>query len=196
MPSYVAFLRAINVGKRMYKMADLRECLTASGLGDVETYIQTGNVRFSTPLRSRTKVEQHVEQALAGGCGFDVPTIVLTPQELGEVYDDALALSSPLPGEPRRYVTFLRADPPADKAAELDGWEVEGERVRVRGRAVHWWLTKSTHEAKLSNARIEKAVGLGTTRDLKVVAALAERWGERLGNPHRAISSPTRRGAG
>jgi hypothetical protein len=74
-------------------------------------------------------------------------------------------------------VTFLKGDPPADKAAELDGWDVEGERVRVRGRAVHWWLTKSTHEARLSNARIEKAVGLGTTRDLKVVAALSERWG-------------------
>jgi uncharacterized protein (DUF1697 family) len=176
-PRYVAFLRAVNVGKRVYKMADLRACLTESGLDDVETYIQTGNLRFSTPLRSRSKVEHHVEQALAAGCGFDVPTIVLTPEELRGVHADALRLPSPLPGDPRRYVTFLKHEPPAAGAAELDAWDVDGERVRVVGRAVHWWLSKPTQEARLSNARIEKAVGTGTTRDLKVVTTLAERWG-------------------
>ena len=177
MPSYVVLLRAINVGKRMYKMADLRLCLEVSGLEDVETYIQTGNVRFTTPMRSRDKVAQHVEAALAAGCGFDVPAIVLTPAELRGVYDDATSLPSPLPGEPRRYVTFLKEAPDPEAAAMLDAWDVDGERVTVKGRAVHWWLTKSSHAARISNARIEKAVGVGTTRDLKVVRTLAERWG-------------------
>lgn len=178
MPSYVVFLRAVNVGKRMYKMADLRACLEESGLGEVETYIQTGNVRFSTPLRSRDKVAQHVETTLAEGCGFDVPTIVLTPKELRAVYDEAMAMSSPLPGEPRRYVTFLKEPAGKAAAAELEAWAVDGERVAVRGRAVHWWLSKPTHQAKISNARIEKALGIGTTRDLKVVTTLAQQWGQ------------------
>jgi hypothetical protein len=93
------------------------------------------------------------------------------------VYDDALALPSPLPGEPRRYVTFLKREADPGAAGPLEAWDVEGERVAVRGRAVHWWLSKPTHAARLSNARIEKALGVGTTRDLKVVSALAERWG-------------------
>ena len=178
MPTFVTLLRAINVGARMYKMADLRTCLADSGLRDVETYIQTGNVRFTTSLRSRSKVEQHVEQALAAGCGFDVPAIALTPAELRRVYDDAMALPSPLPGEPRRYVTFLKSDPPEDAVGPIDAWDYDGERARVVGRAVHVWLTKSSHEAKFSNARFERSLGVATTRDLKVVATLAERWGE------------------
>ena len=42
----------VNVGGRNYKMADLREHLTESGLDEVETHIQTGNVRFRTAMRS------------------------------------------------------------------------------------------------------------------------------------------------
>lgn len=177
MPTFIALLRAINVGGRVYKMADLRACLEASGLEDVETYIQSGNVRFKTPMRSRVKVEKHVEEALAGGCGFEVPSLVLTPEELRKVYDDAAALPSPLPGEPRRYVMFLKGDPPAEAVQEIDAWNFDGERAKVVGRAVHVWLSKPTHEAKFSNARFEKALGSGTTRDLKVVKTLAERWG-------------------
>jgi uncharacterized protein (DUF1697 family) len=177
MPSYVAFLRAVNIGGRIYKMADLRTALEESGLREVDTYIQTGNVFFATGLRSREKVERHVEETLAAGCGFEVPAIVLTPSELRGVYDDALALPSPLPGEPRRYVTFLKREADPEAAGPLEAWDIEGERLAVRGRAVHWWLSKPTHAARMSNARIEKALGVGTTRDLKVVSALAERWG-------------------
>ena len=177
MPTYIALLRAINVGGRIFKMADLRAALEASGLEDVETYIQTGNVRFKTPMRSKEKVERYVEDTLAGGCGFEVPAIVLTPKELKRVYDDAAGLPSPLPGDLRRYVTFLKTDPPAEGVEEIDAWNVEGERATVVGRAVHMWLTKPSHEAKLSNARFERSLGVGTTRDLKVVSTLAERWG-------------------
>ena len=177
MPTYIALLRAVNVGGRVYRMADLREHLTGSGLEDVETYIQTGNVRFGTSMRSRNKVEEHVEKALEGGCGFAVPALVLTPAELRQVYDDAMALDPRLPGEPRRYVTFLKTDPPAEAVGEINDWNFDGERARVVGRAVHVWLNKPTHQARFSNARFEKTLGVATTRDLKVVAAMAERWG-------------------
>src|SRR4029077_8166446 len=82
MPTYIALLRALNVGGRYYKMADLRENLTDSGLEDVETYIQTGNVRFRSRMRSAAKVEKHVEEVLAEHCTFDVPAVIFAPSEL------------------------------------------------------------------------------------------------------------------
>ena len=48
MPTHVAFLRAVNVGKRQYPMAELRAALDAAGFEDVQTHIQTGNVFFRT----------------------------------------------------------------------------------------------------------------------------------------------------
>jgi uncharacterized protein (DUF1697 family) len=178
MPTYIALLRAVNVGGRVFKMADLRDCLTASGLQDVETYIQTGNVRFGTRMRSAAKVEKHVEGTLAAGCGFDVPAILLTPAELTEVYDAAEALEPPF-GEAegqRRYVAFFKEPPDAEAAAAIDGWDADGERAWVIGRAVHVWLDHPSMQAEFFGA-FKKALAPGTNRDLKVVRTLAERWG-------------------
>ena len=47
----------------------------------------------------------------------------------------------------------------------------------MNGREVYLWLAHPSHEAKLSNARIERGAVVATTRDWKVVSALGERWG-------------------
>ena len=49
MKTYIALLRGINVGgHRKVPMAELRELLTKSGLDNVKTYIQSGNVIFQS----------------------------------------------------------------------------------------------------------------------------------------------------
>ena len=181
MPTFIALLRAVNVGGRYYKMADLRDHLTGSGLADVETYIQTGNVRFRTTLRSAARVEAHVESVLGEHCGFDVPTILFTPEGLRGVYDDAMAIGPPPFGSAeaqRRYVIFFKDGeaPAQEAAAEIDSWQHPGEHARAIGRAVHVWLAHSTQDAKFFGA-VRKALGPGTSRDLKVVTTMAERWG-------------------
>jgi uncharacterized protein (DUF1697 family) len=176
MPTYVAFLRAINLGKnRKFPMAELRACLEAAGFGDVETHIQTGNVRLRTGSRSTAVVERRLEELFAADRGFDVPTFVLTPAELRRVYDDAQLLE--VDAAARRYVTLLKAEPPAETAAVVDGWSSPGEGARVVGRAVHWWLEHPTVQARFSNAHVERQLGPATTRDLKVITTLAQRWG-------------------
>lgn len=179
-PTYISLLRAVNVGGRVFKMADLRTCLEASGLADVETYIQTGNVRFRTSMRSRAKVERHVEDALAGGCGFDVPALLYSPEELTRVYDDAARMSSPFgtsDGYGRYVIFFKEADVPDEGAAEqIAAWDRPGESAVVLGRAVHVWLDHPTMQAEFFGA-FKKALAPGTNRNLKVVKAMAERWG-------------------
>ena len=180
MATFIAFLRAINVGARQYRMADLRDCLTASGLDDVETYIQTGNVRFRTTMRSPARVQQHLETALAQGCGFDVPAIVFTPAELRQVYEDAMT-AEPANGNVRgdvRYVSLFKEgeQPTGEAAARIAAWDRPGEAGLVIGRAVHIWVDGSMHEAKIFGA-FGKELLPGTNRNLKVVATLAERWG-------------------
>ena len=127
MPTYIALLRAVNVGGRFYRMADLREHLTGSGLEDVETYIQTGNVRFRSAMRSPAKVERHVEQVLGAHCGFDVPAVIFSPQQLREVHDDAQRLTPSFPQaeRQRRYVTFFKVGhaPTGAVARSIDAWD-------------------------------------------------------------------------
>jgi uncharacterized protein (DUF1697 family) len=181
MPTYVALLRALNVGGRYYKMADLRQHLTESGLAEVETHIQTGNVVLRTPMRSAAKVEAHVERVLAEHCGFEVPAVVLSPHELRSIHDDARGLPAPAfaGGEQqRRYVTFFKpGDAPTGEVAErVAAWDEPGEAAWVLGRAVHVWIDKSSLDARFYKT-FKKALAPGTARDLKVVAAMTERWG-------------------
>ncbi|MEO6143421.1 MAG: DUF1697 domain-containing protein [Dermatophilaceae bacterium] len=177
MGTFIAFLRAVNVGGRHIKMVDLRTGLSDRGFGDSESYIQSGNLRFTSTLRSTAKLELAVEAALQEICGFTVKTVVRTPAQLGELTSYGQSLEAPLKGEVRRYVAFLKADPDADFLAMMDGWDVAGERAHVRGREVYLWLAHPSHEAKLTNARIEGRGVVATTRDWKVVSALGAQWG-------------------
>jgi uncharacterized protein (DUF1697 family) len=176
MPTYIAFLRAINLGstRKFPKAAIVRACEN-SGFTDVETYINTGNVRVSTPLRSVTKVEAALEQAFGEEAGFEVPTVVLTQQELREIATHAEELAKGHEG--RYYVSLLKKAPNADEAKKLDGAGREGERAVVRGRGAHLLLGDEYHTATLTNALVEKHLGVATNRNLNVIRTLAEKWG-------------------
>lgn len=177
MATYIALLRSVNVGGRFVKMDALRAGLSHRGFGDVESHIQSGNLRFTSSLRSVAKVEIATEMALQELCGFTVRAMVRTPAQLGELTSYGAGLAAPLEGDVRRYVAFLKEDPDDEFLAMMNGWDVAGERAHVNGREVYLWLAHPSHEAKLTNARIERRGVVATTRDWKVVAALGEKWG-------------------
>ena len=95
MPTYIAFLRAINVGGRFAKMADLRAGLAHKGFAEVESYIQSGNLRLTSSLESAVAVEVALESALEELCGFTVSTIVRTPVQVAELASYGRGLSNP-----------------------------------------------------------------------------------------------------
>lgn len=178
MPVHVAFLRAVNVGARQVKMADLRDVLTDAGFEDVETHIQSGNVRVRTAARSTAKVSAELGRAIAAWKGFEVPCIVRTPAQLRALVAEVDEVPALLRPRGRRYLALADGTVPRAAAEELEAWDVDGEAVRVLGTTVLAELGKPFHRTKLTNARIEKMTGLTTSwRDLEVVRALAERWG-------------------
>ena len=79
MPTYVAFLRAINLGPtRTFAKDAIRSATEDAGGSDVETYLNTGNVRLAHSARSVGKVQQALEKAYAEEAGFEIPTVVFT----------------------------------------------------------------------------------------------------------------------
>jgi uncharacterized protein (DUF1697 family) len=176
MATYVAFLRAINLGaKRKFPKDAIVAAVEGAGFTDVATYINTGNVRFDSTLRSRAKVEATLEEAFLADRGFEVPTIVFTPEELREIAADAERFADGHEG--RHYVSLLKSAPAPEAVAAIEEQSSAQEVARVGGRAVHLLLGENYHEAKLTNAVVEKALGVATNRNLTVIKALADRWG-------------------
>jgi uncharacterized protein (DUF1697 family) len=157
-------------------MAHLRAGLVTAGFQDVESYIQSGNLRLTSDLQA-TELAPALEAALQELCGFTVRAIVRTPGQLAALTAYGAALAAPLEEETRRYVTFLAEDPPGDLVTMMNGWDIAGERAHVNGRELYLWLAHPSHQAKLSNARMERGGVVATSRDWKVVTALGERWG-------------------
>jgi uncharacterized protein (DUF1697 family) len=171
--TYIAFLRAINLGAtRKFPKDAIRAAVESAGFEDVETYINTGNVRFSTSMRSRAKIEAALEQAFLADRGFEVPTIVFTQAELRAIAEEAESFGH----GGRHYVSLLKDTPTAAAIKAVEEASTAEEVAKVGGRAVHLLLGQNYHEAKLTNAVVEKKLGVATNRNLTVISALAEKW--------------------
>ncbi|WP_134739465.1 DUF1697 domain-containing protein [Nocardioides sp. 503] len=175
MATYVAFLRAINLGAtRKFPKAAIVAATQAAGFADVETHINTGNVRLSTAMRSRARIETALEGAYRESQGFEVPTIVLSQAELGRVVDDAAELGEGHEG--RHYVSLLKQEPDPEAARTLEARTTEEERVVVRGRAVHLLVRESYLDSMTTNATVERLLGVATNRNLTVLSAVRRKW--------------------
>jgi len=174
MATYIAFLRAINLGaKRKFPKDAIKAAVESVGCTDVETYINTGNVRFDSSMRSRVRIEAALEKAFLEDRGFEVPTIVLTPKELVAIADEAASFGH----GGRHYVSLLKQAPTAAQVKAVEEAGTADEVARVGGRAVHLLLGANYHEARLTNAVVEKHLGIATNRNLSVIKELATRWG-------------------
>ena len=176
MATYVGFLRAINLGaNRKFPKEAIVRATEAAGFTDVATYINTGNVRFDTTLRSRAKIEAALEEAFEAEAGFAVPTVVFTQQELREIAAHAVEVSESAGHAGRHYVSLLKKPPSAAAVEKLEETSTADEVAKVGGRAVHL-LLHEYHGATLTNAVVEKHLGVATNRNLTVVRTLVEKW--------------------
>ncbi len=177
MPTYVVFLRAINLGPtRKFPKDSIKAAAEKAGFTDVETYINTGNLRVTTRMRSRARVEEALEKAFLEDRGFEVPTIAFTPAEVTAIAEEATELAKGHDGV--QYVSLLKDEPTDELIERIEAVGRGEESARVGGRAVHLMLGANYHEAKLSNATVEKLMGVATNRNLKVIRTVAEKWGE------------------
>lgn len=175
MPTYVAFLRAINLGaNRKFPKTSIIGATEAAGGTAVQTHINTGNVLLRLPLRSRAKVEAALEAAFEADRGFAVPTMVFTPAEVVEMAAEADRLVAEH-GDPEGHYVTLFKDPPTAAAVSALA-DYDGERAFVSGRVAHALLYRSFHESRLLTGKPFTSLGVGTARDITVIRAIADKW--------------------
>ena len=177
MPTYVAFLRAINLGAtRKFPKDAVKAATEAAGGRDVETYINTGNVRLTHSARSVAKVQAALEEAYAAATGFEVPTVVFTTKDLAALTARAEELHAEHDPSGQHYVTLYSTAPTAAAAKAVHGLEHEGETVVVDGRAAYVLLEGDIHTSKVLASKEFTALGKGTARTVKVLRTVTDKW--------------------
>ncbi len=173
--AYVALIRGINVGGRsIVAMADLRKQVESLGLTDVATYIQSGNVVFSTAAGEPGRWARLLEERISAAMGFRMTAFVLSPDELkkaaaGNPFDPAR-----LDKEQRSHLMFLSAAPDAAHRRALMALQGEEYRFQVKGRILYLAYSRK-YDGNRRSLDFEKILGAaGTMRSWKVVDKLIE----------------------
>jgi uncharacterized protein (DUF1697 family) len=165
MKTYVALLRAINVGGTgklpMTQLTAMCECI---GGANVRTYIASGNVVLDSALPA-AQVKQKLEAELARHAGKPVGVVVRTAAEMAKV----LAGNPFTRAEASKTVAiFLDEAPPKSMLDGIKG--ANGEEVRLGVREIYVHYVNGQGHSKL---RIAGAAA-GTARNMNTVAKLAE----------------------
>ena len=169
-----AFLRAINVGGHTVTIAKLQGIFEDLGFDDVETFIASGNVIFTSPSKTLPALERKIETGLQKSLGYEVKTFIRTAPELVAVAGYKAFPESRIRASGAFCVGFLAQ--PLDAAAKKSFLALKSaiDDFSVHGREVYWLCEKRQHESKFSNVRFEKATGAKVTfRNATTVAKLA-----------------------
>lgn len=181
MMTYIALLRGINVGgKRIVKMAELKNVLLALGLKDVKTYIQSGNVLFRLDEKVDVlAVQGEIEKEIKRVWGFDVPVVMRSVGELEQLIkrcpfsDDEVKQAERQSGKESLYVTFMASVPGNERIDLLKAYESEHESYFVIGREVYLLFRDSIRNSKLAS-NLQKVDAASTVRNWKTVNKLYE----------------------
>lgn len=171
MTKYVAFLRAVNVGKRTIKMEDLRQQLDAAGFKNVKTYIQSGNVMFESGSANAAALSDKIEKLLLKTYGFEVPTIIRSVAQL-----EAVVKHTPFPGivpdkSRQIYVSFLSGPVGPHAAQVIASLQSAAETLHMTAGEVYTMVKKDLEIKPLDVvAQLEKKLGIAcTTRNWATV---------------------------
>jgi uncharacterized protein (DUF1697 family) len=164
MASFVALLRAVNVGGTgKLPMSDLKDICEELGFGAVRTYIASGNVVF-TSRKSEAAVKGALEKQLETYAGKPVGVLVRTAAEMAQVLAD-----NPFPAAApnRTMAVFLDRAPPADTLAGIRGRR--DEQIQLGRREIYIDYREGMAASKL----VIPAAKTGTARNMNTVATLA-----------------------
>lgn len=176
---YVALLRGINVGgKNKIKMAELRTALEEIGLSRVKTYIQSGNVLFTSP-DDESSLRKRIEQEIAAAFGITLTVVMRTAEEMEHIVShcpfspELIAEAAASCVGESLYVAFLPMDPPPSGIEKLAAANNEDDEYHIAGRDVYLLFRHSVRDAKLS-ANLPKLGVPATVRNWNTISKLVE----------------------
>ena len=149
---YLALLRGINVGgKNIIKMNDLRQCFESMGFRNVKTYIQSGNVIFSSNQTDQASLCFFIENQLSEHFSYTSKVALFSQQEMKTIMDEAPENFSNSQAEYKSDVIFLRPPLTPDKVISKVKIRKDIDFVAVGKHALYFWrLSEKASQSYLS----------------------------------------------
>jgi uncharacterized protein (DUF1697 family) len=189
MPTFVALLRGVNVGKaKRVPMAELRALLTGLGHTGVATLLNSGNAVFSAAKGTPARHAAEIAAALSTRLKVEAPVIVKSAKELA-----AIVAGNPLAegaADPSRLlVAFVQEAGVLPGLGAIEPLVVPPEKFAVGKGAAYLHCAAGILESKAGAALLGKLGKSATTRNWATVLKL-QAWPMKPTPPPMGRRSP------
>lgn len=176
MNSYVLLLRGINVsGQKKVLMSDLKQMLERLNLENIKTYIQSGNVVFSSVETSKLVLEKNIGDAIVETFRFVVPLMLLTKKDFIKIKNEAPFVSSETLDNKNDYFVILKDAPEIELSKKLKSESYPNETFILKENCIYLICKNGYGKAKCNNNFFEKKLKVkATTRNFKTMKKLVE----------------------
>jgi uncharacterized protein (DUF1697 family) len=173
MNTFIVLLRGVMPGgKNKVPMVRLREVLKEAGFGNVQTYVQSGNVVVDSGL-SAQEIGKCVQELIKKHIGPDLVVVVRTGPELQKVLDE-----NPFQQRydiSRVFFVMFAQIPAPEKVQELSAQDFGDEKLAFTKTrdAAFMYIPGPYGRGRLSNNFLEKKLGVSATmRNFNTISRL------------------------
>lgn len=139
MEKYIALLRGINVGgNNKVPMPELKILFEQNGFADVVTYINSGNVIFSSDTTDIEKLKLNCERLLTEKYPFDIPVAIVSVKDLTEALDNAPSWWNTDKDSKHNAIFVIPPVTVAEVFEHVGETKPEYEKVGYYGRVIFW----------------------------------------------------------
>lgn len=161
---YIALLRGINVGgKNKIDMKLLKKAFEQAGMNQVETYINSGNIVFTSPSESKTELARTLEKAILDSFGLPIKVLVLSFADMQAVMR-ALPESWTNDDRMKSDVLFLWEDIDDESVLDKLAFKPEIDTVIYVPGAILWSVDRS----QVTRSGMTKLIGTVLYRQMTV----------------------------
>ncbi len=178
---YIAFLRGINIsGKNKISMASLKEGFESVGYSDVLTYLNSGNVVF-TSSDDKKKIVDTISLMIKDEFNLDIPVYIMTSSELKdvlnnsptwwgndnkEIYDNIIFIMPPVTFEE----VYESLGEPSSKLEQIKNYKntVFWSFDLKNYRKCNWWI-------KTASSSISNKITIRTANTIKGIVKLLDK---------------------
>ncbi|MFZ4799296.1 MAG: DUF1697 domain-containing protein [Bacteroidia bacterium] len=174
MQTFICLLRGINVsGKNLIKMDALKQLFLNLGHQNVVTYIQSGNVIFTSKSTDVLKLQSEIHDKINEDFDLNIPILIIPKQELESALANNIFVNNRSEDITKLHITFMSQLPLAiDKAKILEGNYGEDEFVII-DKCIYLFCPNGYGNTKLTNTFFEKKLKVScTTRNWKTTNEL------------------------
>lgn len=156
-------------------MTELKQAYESLGFENVSTYIQSGNIVFSTKLKNAEKLSLTIENMIQQEFAYQVSNVLRSKAEMESIYHSNPFLKQKTVDISKLHVTFMQKTPDAAQIKKLTDTIDKNDEIIIHGKEIYLHCPDGYGKTKFSNTYLENKLKTPmTTRNWKTIGKLVE----------------------